>query len=66
MVFVKDVPFKADDRNDSQRASRFKFNYQGQSVDIELRTKSKLDFNQILSITKYWREHISGYREEYK
>lgn len=66
LVFTKDIPYKTDERNDSQRASRLKFEYQGRTVDLEIRTRLKSDFEQLLPISKLWQQNIAGYREEYK
>ena len=65
LTFKKDIPHQTDERTDSQKASRLTFNYQGRTVDLELRTFKKADFEQLIPITKHWRDNIKGYRETY-
>lgn len=66
LTFTKDIPYETDERTDSQKASRLTFNYQGRTIDLELRTYHKSDFDQLLPISKHWRENIQEYRETYK
>ncbi|MEQ8713467.1 MAG: hypothetical protein RIC80_10635 [Cyclobacteriaceae bacterium] len=66
LTFTKDIPYETDERTDSQKASRLTFNYQGRTIDLELRTYYKSDFDQLLPISKYWRENVQDYKETYK
>lgn len=66
LIFTKDLPQEDDERNESRKASRLTFNYQGRKVDLELRILDKSESDQLHPISKYWRANVKGYREKYR
>lgn len=66
MTLIKDIPYRSDDRSDSQKASRLIFNYQGLEIDIEFKTYKISEIEELGVISNHWKDIIKDYNETYK
>lgn len=66
MIFTKDLPFKGDDRSRSRKAGRIQFKYGSEKCDFEFNPKTENDYKNLIPVTQYWQENITGFKVKYK
>ena len=65
LKLIKDIPYKGDERSETEKASRILFKSQGVKFDFEINIQSKAEFEDLSPIFKHWEKEISDYKVEY-